>query len=139
MSPAEVSTASPRPIGARSSDWRWIASPPAVAIARATPPPCFRSVLAAFAIASTSSFVTSALRTSISGAGIASALAAPRARLEFLDTLGGLRLGERVVEGLAGLLAERAQVGGLGAGHRLVAGDPFVGRLLGRGRWCGSV
>jgi hypothetical protein len=60
MSPAVVSTASPSPIGARSSDSRWTAGPPARLIAPATPPPCFSWVLAALAIASTSSLVTSA-------------------------------------------------------------------------------
>ena len=63
-SPAVVSTASPSPIGARSSDSRWISGPPAREIAPATPPPCISCVLAAFAIASTSSFVTSAWMTS---------------------------------------------------------------------------
>src|SRR5918992_892576 len=64
MSPAVVSTASPSPIGARSSDSRCTSGPPAREIAPATPPPCFSSVLAALAIASTSSLVTSAARTS---------------------------------------------------------------------------
>src|SRR5918997_2027047 len=67
MSPAVVSTASPSPIGARSSDSRCTSGPPARAIAAATPPPCLSSVLAALAIASTSSFVTSARWTSSSG------------------------------------------------------------------------
>src|SRR5919204_148465 len=46
MSPAVVSTASPRPIGAFSSDSRWTAAPPARLIAPATPPPCISRVLA---------------------------------------------------------------------------------------------
>jgi hypothetical protein len=66
MSPAVVSTASPSPIGARSSDSRWTSGPPAREIAAATPPPCISRVLAAFAIASTSSLVTSAATTSSS-------------------------------------------------------------------------
>jgi hypothetical protein len=45
-------------------DSAWIAGPPAREIAPATPPPCISCVLAAFAIASTSSFVTSACSTS---------------------------------------------------------------------------
>src|SRR3954453_14303295 len=64
MSPAVVSTASPRPIGAFSSDSRCTAGPPAREIAAATPPPCLSRVLAALAIASTSSLVTSACSTS---------------------------------------------------------------------------
>ena len=63
-SPALVSTASPRPIGARSFDSRWISGPPAREMAPATPPPWASCVLAALAIASTSSFVTSACATS---------------------------------------------------------------------------
>ena len=39
MWPAVVSTASPRPMGARSSDSRCTSGPPARAIAPATPPP----------------------------------------------------------------------------------------------------
>src|ERR1700756_3189157 len=64
MSPAEVSTASPRPIGAFSVDSRCTSGPPARAIAAATPPPCRSSVLAALVIASSSSLVTSACNTS---------------------------------------------------------------------------
>ena len=63
-SPAGVATASPSPIGATRSLSSWIDGPPARAIAPATPPPWASRVLAAFAIASTSSFVTSASRTS---------------------------------------------------------------------------
>src|SRR4051794_7718414 len=66
MLPAVVSTASPSPIGALASDSAWIAGPPAREIAPATPPPCSSRVFAAFAIASTSSFVMSVWRTSIS-------------------------------------------------------------------------
>src|SRR6476660_6252405 len=65
MSPAVVSIASPRAIGAFSSDSRCIAGPPAREIAAATPPPCLSRVLAALVIASTSSRVTSACLTSI--------------------------------------------------------------------------
>jgi hypothetical protein len=65
ISPAVVATASPSPIGALSSLSRWTSGPPAREIAAATPPPCIRPVLAAFAIASTSSFVMSACSTSI--------------------------------------------------------------------------
>jgi hypothetical protein len=64
ISPAVVSTASPSPIGARSSDSRWTSGPPARLIAAATPPPCFSPVFAAFAIASTSRPVTSPSSTS---------------------------------------------------------------------------
>ena len=69
MSPAVVSTASPNPIGARSSDSRCTAGPPAREIAPATPPPWRSCVLAALAIASTSRVVTSAARTSNSATG----------------------------------------------------------------------
>jgi hypothetical protein len=64
MSPAVVSTASPRPIGAFARDSSTSASPAARWIAAATPPPCSSRVFAAFVIASTSSFVTSAWITS---------------------------------------------------------------------------
>ena len=64
MSPAVVSTASPRPIGAFSSDSACTAGPPAREIAPATPPPCSSRVLAALAIASTSSVVMSVSSTS---------------------------------------------------------------------------
>jgi len=64
MSPPDVGTASPMPIGATRSLSSWIAGPPARLIAPATPPPCASRVLAAFAIASTSSLVMSASRTS---------------------------------------------------------------------------
>ena len=64
MSPAVVSTASPSPIGARSSDSRCTSGPPAREIAPATPPPWMSWVFAALAIASTSSAVTSAAMTS---------------------------------------------------------------------------
>src|SRR5215207_2707751 len=67
MSPAVVSTASPSPIGATRSLSPWTAGPPAREIAPATPPPWRSSVLAALAIASTSSLVMSACATSISG------------------------------------------------------------------------
>jgi hypothetical protein len=60
ISPAVVSTVSPSPIGAARSLSAWTSGPPAREIAAATPPPCRSSVLAAFAIASTSSFVMSA-------------------------------------------------------------------------------
>jgi hypothetical protein len=66
MSPAVVSTASPRPIGALASDSRCTSGPPAREIAPATPPPCRSIVFAALAIASTSSFVTSPEMTSSS-------------------------------------------------------------------------
>src|SRR6185312_2692058 len=69
MSPAVVSTASPSPIGAFSVDSRCTSGPPARAIAAATPPPCRNWVLAALAIASTSSLVTSACTTSNSVIG----------------------------------------------------------------------
>ena len=69
ISPAVVSTASPSPIGARSSDSRCTAGPPARVIAPATPPPWRSCVLAALAIASTSRVVTSAARTSSSAIG----------------------------------------------------------------------
>ena len=55
MSPAVVSTASPSPIGALASDSRCTSGPPAREIAAATPPAWRSSVLAALAIASTSS------------------------------------------------------------------------------------
>ena len=58
-SPPLVATASPSPIGASSFDSSWIERPPARTIAPATPPTCARLVLAAFAIASTSSWVMS--------------------------------------------------------------------------------
>ena len=64
ISPAVVSTASPRPIGAFASDSRWTSGPPAREIAPATPPPWARSVFAALAIASTSSAVMSVSSTS---------------------------------------------------------------------------
>ena len=60
--PAEP--ASPSPTGALARLSRRTASPPARAIAPATPPPCISCVLAALAIASTSSWVMSASRTS---------------------------------------------------------------------------
>jgi hypothetical protein len=53
ISPPEVSTASPSPMGAFSSLSALIAGPPAREMAAATPPPCLSSVLAALAIAST--------------------------------------------------------------------------------------
>jgi len=65
-SPGPVATAAPSSIGASSSLSAWIAGPPAREIAPATPPPCSSRVLAALAIASTSSPVISASRTSIS-------------------------------------------------------------------------
>src|SRR5947209_5708910 len=65
ISPPVVSTTSPNPIGAIEELSRWIAGPPAREIAPATPPPCFSSVFAALAIASTSSLVMSVSRTSI--------------------------------------------------------------------------
>ncbi len=55
MSPAVVSTASPSSIGARSRDSSCTAGPPALEIAAATPPPWSSWVLAALAMASTSS------------------------------------------------------------------------------------
>ncbi len=64
MSPAVVSTASPSPIGALSADSASTAGPPAREIAPATPPPCSSRVLAALAIASTSSAVMSVSSTS---------------------------------------------------------------------------
>src|SRR4051794_5390726 len=64
--PALVSTASPRPIGDLAALSRCSASPAARAIAPATPPPWSSCVLAALAIASTSSVVMSASRTSMS-------------------------------------------------------------------------
>ena len=64
MAPAVVATAAPSSIGARSRDSRSSSGPAAREIAAATPPPCSSRVLAAFAIASTSSFVTSAWMTS---------------------------------------------------------------------------
>ena len=64
-SPAPVATAAPSSIGARSSLSRWTSGPPAREIAPATPPPCRSSVLAALAIASTSSLVMSPSSTSI--------------------------------------------------------------------------
>ena len=60
ISPAVVSTASPRPIGAFSSRLPCTTGAPARLIAAATPPPWMEPVFAALAIASTSSFVTSA-------------------------------------------------------------------------------
>ena len=64
MSPAVVSTASPSPIGAFAADSACTAGPPARAIAPATPPPWSSRVLAALAIASTSSAVMSVSSTS---------------------------------------------------------------------------
>src|SRR5207249_4294133 len=69
---------SPSPIGAFSFDSRCTSGPPARLIAPATPPPCFSSVLAALAIASTSSFVTSASTTSSSATSISSPNRPPR-------------------------------------------------------------
>src|SRR4051812_24370939 len=63
IGPAVVSTASPTGTGARSRDSRSSSSPPARAIAPATPPPCISCEFAALAIASTSSFVMSACST----------------------------------------------------------------------------
>ena len=70
IAPPEVSTASPSPIGAAARDSASIAGPPARAIAAATPPPCSRSVLAALAIASTSSAVMSASSASMVAIGL---------------------------------------------------------------------
>ena len=83
MSPADVATASPMPIGATRSLSSWIAGPPARAIAPATPPPCASRVLAALAIASTSSLVMSASRTSTLAiaASIALGATSPRSTL----------------------------------------------------------
>ena len=64
ISPAVVSTASPRPIGACAFDSRSSSGPAARLIAPATPPPCISCVFAAFVIASTSSCVMSAWITS---------------------------------------------------------------------------
>ena len=57
--------------------------------------------------------------------------AASGLRLQRVDPPAGIGLGQAGVERLAGLLAERLQVGGLRAGHRLVAGRPVLDRLLG--------
>ena len=77
-SPADVSTASPSPIGAAARDSSSTAGPPARAIAAATPPPCSSRVFAALAIASTSSAVMSA--SSASRAAIASTVPAMTVR-----------------------------------------------------------
>ena len=69
-SPPDVSTASPSAIGALRSDSSWIAGPPAREIAPATPPPCSSRVLAALAIASTSSVVMSVSSTSIAAMAV---------------------------------------------------------------------
>ena len=70
MSPPDVSTASPSPIGAALRDSLSIVGPPARAIAAATPPPCRSSVLAALAIASTASAVMSVSSASIAAIGL---------------------------------------------------------------------
>src|SRR3954470_2427316 len=78
MSPAVVSTASPRPIGALSVDSRCTAGPPAREIAAATPPPCLSCVFAALVIASTSSWVTSACCTTIAITAVSSRTEPPQ-------------------------------------------------------------
>ena len=70
IAPADVSTASPSPIGARARDSSSTAGPPARAMAAATPPPCSSRVLAALAIASTASVVMSASSASIAAIGL---------------------------------------------------------------------
>ena len=52
-------------------------------------------------------------------------------RLQLVDPTGRVSLAERLVERLVRLVAQRLQVGRLRAGHRLVAGDPFLRVLLG--------
>jgi hypothetical protein len=54
---------------------------------------------------------------------------AVRGLLELVDPPGGLRLGESLLEGLSGLLAEGLEVGGLGSGHGLIGGHPVLGIL----------
>jgi len=51
--------------------------------------------------------------------------------LQLVDALGRLGLRQVLVELLIGLLAQRAQIRALRAGHRFIAGSPLVG-VLGR-------
>ena len=58
-------------------------------------------------------------------------VAAPGGAPQRFDLLGRFSLGQLSVELLASFLTERLQVGGLGARHWLVAGDPLL-RILHR-------
>ena len=113
MSPAVVSTASPRPIGAFASDSRWTSGPPAREIAPATPPPWARSVFAALAMASTSSAVMSVSSTSIVAmTGYGTRMATIRRRVVAHGRVQGVFFRDSTREE-----AERRGVDRLGAQH----------------------
>ena len=115
----------------------WIARPPALTIAPATPPPCRSSVLAALAIASTSSLVMSACWTSISATGReSSAPASGAGRIAPRGVALGMAIAARQVETLA---ADSARTPGRATAHggdrRTAAGAPLeaaVGRVVER-------
>src|SRR3954451_1584778 len=67
-----------------------------------------------------------------SSVGSTLAVATSGRRLEPLDHLGCLCLGQIVRYVLTGLTGERLHIAGLGAGHRLITGDPVLCRFL---RW----